>query len=215
MKKRFAVVAVASLAAGIIMGAGFAGQKPITLIVNGMTQQQWPLQDLPAPRIVDGHVMIPAASLTRTYREDVEWNGDTRSIEINPDVWQAGGFGYKAADWPKARNVIYRYLLAVQEPGSDPAAYVSPTFKSDAVWDGVAVMDIQFRDGKENETTYTVRVATVNYYADQDTLFNAVSDYTIDKETLKIVRIASAPGGGRFREYTVLPGIELITQMEG
>lgn len=113
-----------------LIGAGSVGQKPISLIVNGMTSEQFPLRQLPAPQIVDGYVMIPAASLKRTFREDVKWNSASRSIEINPDVWKEGGFGFKAEDWTKVRNVIYKYLIAVEEQDINLSDYISDGFQS-------------------------------------------------------------------------------------
>ncbi|SFS72648.1 hypothetical protein [Paenibacillus sp. BC26] len=219
MKKIIAATTIATISAltvGILIGAGSVGQKPISLIVNGMTNEQFPLHRLPAPQIVDGYVMVPAASLKRTFREDVKWNSAARSIEINPDVWKEGGFGYKAEDWTKVRNRIYKYLIAVEEQDRNQSDYVSDGFQSNYIWDGVSIMDIQFRDGKENETTYTVRVATVLYTSKPERLYYTIMDFSIDKKSLRINRISSAPGGsGYLREYTVLPGIEIMTPIEG
>ncbi|AZN38334.1 stalk domain-containing protein [Paenibacillus albus] len=218
MKKVIVLTALTGVLAGILVGTAAAGQKPISLIVNGMTQDQFPLRALPSPQIVNGFVMIPAAALSRTFREDVKWDSASRTIEINPDVWKEGGFGYKGEEWPKVRNAITKFLIAVEEQDAAvQAKMLISGYQPSVIGDGDSIMDIQFRDGKSSEasSSYTVRVAMMLYNAKQDRLLRSVQDFVLDMTTLKIERINIAPGGGYLREYNVIPGIEIMTPIEG
>lgn len=218
MKKVAAITAAAAataLIAGILIGAASANRRPIRLIVDGMdAKDQNALRVMPSPTIVDDYVMIPAATLKWAFQDEVKWDAKARTISLRPDVLK-GGLGYKGSDWPKVRNAVNAYLIALQEQQPSIAESVAPEFKSDLQLSGNAVMDIRFLDGAENETagTYTVRVGLVMEEAGTR-LWNRTYDFVLDKASLKLTRIHDV-ASKMIYEYAVLPGVFLTTPVEG
>ena len=125
--------------------------------------------------------------------EDVVWDNKNRIVTIHPDVWKGGemDFGRDAIEWPKVRNAILKYFMAVEENDPEFTRYVSADFTlpDDIDFKGQSFLDIKFMDGKKQEGVYTVRVNTILFQPDTEHESRKIIDVAIDSSTLKIEKI--------------------------
>lgn len=191
-----------------------ATEKPIRFIINGFDESD------SSPRIIDGKLYVPVRDLARRLNEDAVWDNKNKTVTIHPDVWNSDGmdFGRDAIEWPKVRNTMLKYFMAVEENDPELTRYVSDhfTLPDNIDFKGQSFMDIKFMDGKKIEGAYTVRVNTLLFQPAIERLSRLIIDVVINSSALKIEKIELVQSYPNYPlRFNIFPDTQVTPMSEG
>ncbi|MEI7885675.1 MAG: copper amine oxidase N-terminal domain-containing protein [Clostridia bacterium] len=197
------------------------GAQALSLLING---EEVPLGT--AVKIENGQMYAPVRVVADYLKEDISWNSQTKTVTINPDVWQQD-IQLGVEPWIFDRNTVIQFLMYFDEMNQEGKKLVSQDFQSNIVGSEVVIplthnshmVDYKFVDAKIDQQAklMTIRVK-IWYYFDPSNFQVRTWDFTLDLEHFSDTRNMRHPiikiwqvDTVKEDSYTVFPGLTFKT----
>lgn len=229
MRKKWTTAAFAGLLFLTCLNVAY-GARAISLVIKGEN-----VQPESPPIMKGGRIYVPLRIVSEYLNEDVEWNPDTNTVTVHPDVWKQdlSANDISRTAWVYARNTVIRFLMAYDEMDPEGKRLVSEDFQTNLIGpevvipipgvgsDEARIVDFQFVDAKvdQRSQTMTIRVKLWCWPYNQEERIEKTWDFTLDLtrhsdeyHTLPLITKVWQVQETAIDSHTVFPGLKFIDQ---